>query len=97
MLISARESGGRAFAVVVWIAGLATVVVMTALLLFAWAPPGDRNWLALAEIVGPYFVMMGIIGGASYASNAAERLPGVRKFEGQYRGHGQSKRKEDAP
>ena len=95
MLTSAVKIGGRGFAVVVWTIGLATIVVMTVLLLWAQAPSLERSWLALAEIVGGYFIMVGIIGAAAQAGNAAERLPGVRKFEGQYRGHGDTRRGTD--
>ena len=95
MLSSAQKIGGRAFAVVVWIVGLATIVMMTVLLLWSWSPVASRSWLALAEIVGSYMVAMGIIGAASQAGNAAERLPGVRDFRSQHRGHGRDRRESD--
>ena len=95
MLSSVHKIGGRAFAVVVWAIGLATIVAMTVLLIWVQTPVEARNWLALAEIIGSYFVMVGIIGGAAQAGNAAERLPGVRRFEGQYRGHGDTRRGTD--
>lgn len=95
MLSSVHKIGGRAFAVVVWAIGLATIVAMTVLLIWVQTPVEARNWLALAEIIGSYFVMVGIIGGAAQAGNAAERLPGVRRFEGQYRGHGDTRRATD--
>ncbi len=95
MLSSVHKIGGRAFAVVVWAVGLSTIVVMTVLLIWVQSPIEQRNWLALAEIVGSYFVMVGIIGGASQAGNAVERLPGVREFKGQHRGHGQDRREDD--
>ena len=97
MIQSAQKLGGRAFAVVVWTVGLSTIVVLAVLFLFVQSAPGERNWLALSEIMGSYFVMVGIIGGASQAGNAAERLPGVRRFEGQYRGHGMDRRSSDRP
>ena len=96
MLRSAHKIGGRAFAVVVWIMGLATIVAMTVILVFIQTQPIDRNWVALAQIIGGYFVMVGIVGAASQAGNAAERLPGVRRFEGQYRGHGDDRRAGDS-
>lgn len=95
MLKSAHKFGGRAFAAVVWIVGLATIVMMAVLLLWAQSPVEYRNWLALAEIVGSYMVAMGIIGVASMAPNSAERLPGIREFRGQYRGHGKDRRTDD--
>lgn len=96
MLQSVHKMGGRAFAVVVWVVGLSTIVAMSVLLVFVQTPPINREWPALAQILGGYFVMIGIVGAASQAGNAAERLPGVRKFEGQYRGHGQDRREADA-
>ena len=95
MLSSAQKIGGRAFAVVVWTIGLATIMMATVLLLFSWEPPANRSWLALAELGGAYFVMVGIIGAAAQAGNAAERLPGVREFRGQHRGHGHDRRSSD--
>ena len=96
MLSFARKAGGRAFAVLVWGIGLATIVIMTILFLFSCTENGQRNWLALAEIAGAYFVMMGMALMAGQAGNAAERLPGIRKFEGQYRGHGEDRRAGDS-
>ena len=95
MLSSAQKIGGRGFAVVVWSIGLATLIMATILLLFSWEPPGSRSWLALAEMTGSYFVMVGIIGAAAQAGNAAERLPGIREFKNQHRGHGQDRRLSD--
>lgn len=96
MLKAAHEIGGRAWSVVVWTIGLSTIVAMTVLFLFIQSPVKTRSWLALAEILGSYFIMVGIIGGAAQAGNAAERLPGVREFRGQYRGHGQDRRTTDS-
>lgn len=95
MLKAAQLFGGRAFALVVWIVGLSTIVMMTVLLLWAQSPTGSRNWLALAEIVGSYMMAMGIIGVASMGPNAAERLPGIREFKSHHRGHGQDRRASD--
>ena len=95
MLKSVHKIGGRAFAVVVWCIGLATIVAMALLLIWVQTPVKNRDWAALAQILGGYFIMVGIIGGAAQAGNAAERLPGVRRFEGQYRGHGQTERASD--
>lgn len=95
MLSSTHKLGGRAWSVAVWTIGLSTIVIMTVLLLWSWSPVASRSWLALAEIVGSYMVAIGIIGAASQAGNAAERLPGVREFRSQHRGHGQDRRSTD--
>ncbi len=96
MLSSAKKIGGRGFAVVVWTIGLATIMMATILLLFSWDPPASRSWLALAEMAGSYFVMVGIVGAAAQAGNAAERLPGIREFKSEYRGHDHDRRLSDA-
>ncbi len=95
MLKSVQKLGGRAFAVVVWTIGLSTIVAMTVLFLFVQSPIETRSWLALAEILGSYFIMVGIVGAAAQAGNAAERLPGIREFKSQYRSHGQDRRSTD--
>ena len=88
MLSSAHKLGGRAFSVVVWVAGWMTVVAISCLWLISDAD-------ALARIIGSFMLAMGGIGTAYQAQNFAQGLPGVRDFKSEHRGHGQTRRASD--
>jgi len=95
VLQSAQKIGGRAFAIAVWVTGMGTIVMLTMIYLFSEAPIGQRDWTAIGGMIGAFFFMLGLVGGAAYAPNAAERLPGTRRYENQYRGHGMDRRTTD--
>lgn len=80
---SPTSEGGRAYGILMWATGLGFVAFAA---IFMMAAVDGGAWLRILErAMGGFFVFLGIVAGGSQIPNAAERLPGERRYLGTYR------------
>jgi len=84
--------GGRGYSIAVWVSGLMTIVEMLA----TWALfQNQLSATAWGQVTAAFMWGMAAIGGAYQLPNAAERLPGERRWDGRGPGRGTAPEMED--